>query len=125
MRISAVLIVGTANSPARSAEIFNPITKTSCSLPQLPEERFRHSQDGDLICGGPITPKTCVKWSPSSGSWTQSHTLRQSRFEHLSWTTASGVYLMGGMNDLSKRTTEKVKFDGSVKNGFSLKYDTG
>ena len=109
----------------RSAEIFNPVTKTSCSLPQLPEARRSHSEDGGLVCGGgynAATQTSCVKWSPASGTWTKSHTLRQERYGHVSWATASGVYLIGGW--YSKRTSEKVKLDGSVEEGFSLKYET-
>ena len=108
----------------RSAEIFNPVTKTSCSLPQLPEGRYRHSEDGGLACGGYLTATqtSCVKRSPASGTWTKSHTLRQRRSQHVSWATASGLYLIGG--DYSGKTSEKVKLDGSVEEGFSLKYDT-
>jgi len=40
----------------------------------------------------------------------------------VSWATASGVYLIGGWDNL--RSSEKVKLDGSVEEGFSLKYDT-
>ena len=122
---SVVLITGGYNTgKLRSAEIFNPVTKTSCSLPQLPETRFWHSEDGGLVCGGgnsDATRKNCVKWSPVSGTWTRSHTLREKRLVHVSWTTSSGVYLIGGQ--YSGRTSEKVKSDGSVEEGFSLKYD--
>ena len=123
--ISAVLIIGDGAGSRRSAEIYNPLTNTSCSLPQFPEDRYRHSQDGDLACGGGGTNRTrtsCIKWSPASGTWTKSHTLRQSRFGHGSWATASGVYLIGGW--YSKKTSEKVKSDGTVEDGFVLKYDT-
>ena len=40
----------------------------------------------------------------------------------MSWATKDGVYLMGGL--YSKNTTEVVKEDGSVEDGFNLKYDT-
>ncbi len=40
----------------------------------------------------------------------------------MSWATASGVYLIGGSYSL--RTSEKVKVDGSVEDGFGLKYAT-
>ena len=123
--ISAVLIIGDGAGSRRSAEIYDPLTNTSCLLPRLPEDRYYHSQDGDLACGGGGTNTawtSCVKWSPASGTWTQSHTLRQRRSAHVSWATASGVYLIGG--HLSARTSEKVKVDGSVEEGFVLKYDT-
>ena len=70
------------------------------------------------------TMTSCVKWSPASGTWNQSHTLKQRRFNHVSWATASGAYLIGGRDSPSLRTSEKVKLDGSVEEGFSLKYDT-
>ena len=106
-----------------SAEIFNPGTNTSCSLPPLPEGRYRHNQQA---CGGGRSDApetlTCVKWSPASGTWNESHTLTQKRAGHVSWATSSGVYLIGGWYSL--RTSEKVKLNGSVEEGFSLKYDT-
>ena len=119
------------NKGLKSIEIYNPVTNTTCSLPQLPETLFYHTQDGGLACGGgqakPASQQaswtTCVKWS--SGSWTKSHTLRQKRYGHVSWATEDGVYLMGGMDSSSEFTTELVKEDGSVEEGFSLKYDTG
>ena len=76
------------------------------------------------MCGGSWivnTQITCVKWSSESGSWTHSHTLRQRRRYHVSWATDDGVYLMGGV--YSRKTTELVKEDGLVEDGFSLKYD--
>ena len=122
--IPVVLIKGGNGSAKRIAEIYNPITKTSCSLPNLPEWRHRHTQDGNLLCGGggsSTTINTCVKWSPGSGTWTQSHTLKGKRADHLSWPTASGVYLIGSVYYDSSKTSEKVKLDGSVDEGFSLK----
>ena len=122
--IPVVLIKGGNGSAKRIAEIYNPITKTSCSLPNLPEWRHRHTQDGNLLCGGggsSTTINTCVKWSPGSGTWDQSHTLRGKRADHLSWPTASGVYLIGSVYYDSSKTSEKVKSDGTVEDGFSLK----
>ena len=43
------------------------------------------------------------------------------RYDHVSWATGSGVYLMGGYS--GPRTSEKVKEDGSVEDGFVLKYE--
>ena len=106
----------------RFAEVYNPVTNTSCSLPQLPEERYEHSQDGGLACGGNYSPtqSTCVKWSPASGNWTQSHIFIQRRWGHVSWATTSGVYLIGGA--AGWKTSGKMKLDGSVEEGFNLKY---
>ena len=126
LSLSVVLITGGADQ--KSSEIYNPVTKESCSLPQFPYARGAHSQDGGLTCGGtystPARAKTCVKWNPASGTWTQSHTLREARAGHVSWATVSGVYLLGGYGSNSIRTSEKVNKDGSVEEGFNLKYDT-
>ena len=126
--MSVVLITGGADGDDRfSSEIYNPLTKTSCSLAQLPEARGGHSQNTGLICGGgyeaPASETTCVKWNPASGTWKQSHTLKEGRNGHVSWATASGVYLLGGNNANTKRTSVKVNNDGSVEDSFSLKYD--
>ena len=59
-----------------------------------------------------------------SGTWNQSNTLREARINHVSWETASGVYLMGGYDTAVRRTSVKVNIDGSVVESFNLKYDT-
>ena len=118
-------MTGKDNYGSEHAEIFKPNTNTRCTLPDLPEKRVGHTQDGGLTCGGGRydVRKTCVKWNPISGTWNQSHTLRELRKGHKSWATASGVYLLGGYDQVSKMTSEKVNMDGSVEEGFSLKYD--
>ena len=124
--ILGVLISGGSNGGAlQSVEIYDPATNTTCSLPQLPEGRYYHTQDGWLACGGPQgenAETTCIKWSSDSGTWTESHELNENRAGHVSWATADGVYLMGGLS--SVRSTELLKEDGTVEAGFSLKYDT-
>ena len=82
---------------------------------------MNHSQDGGLACGGG-GGTSCFKWNSASGTWVKSHTLKERRGGHVSWATASGVYLIGG--ESSPRTSEKLKVDGSVQYGFGLKYDT-
>ena len=103
-------------------EIYLPSDNTSCSLPELPEVRYWHTQDGPWTCGGggSSTWTTCDQWS--EGSWTRSVSLSVERINHVSWATASGVYLIGG--SVSKKTSELVKEDGSVEEGFKLKYKT-
>ena len=124
--VDPVVLITGGTGAEKSAEIFNPASDpTSCSLPELPEIRSTHSQDGGLTCGGngPSANNTCVKWNPASGSWEQTpFTLLEPRIFHVSWETPTGVYLIGG--DSSPKTTEKVTADGSVL-GFNLKYDTG
>ena len=126
--LPVILITGgwnkeTGGSVLTSAEIYNPATGESCSLPELPEERHYHSQNGGLACGGKNRMSTgwyedCVEWSPASGSWIR-HDIREKRIGHVSWASASGVWLIGGT--FSLRSSEKV---GSQDEGFDLKYDT-
>ena len=121
----AVLITGGTYN-RRSAEVFLPETGHSCRLSDLPDERLDHTQDGALTCGGfggQNQRISCLKWSPDSGTWTQSHNLTEDMFNHVSWTPDSslGTYLMGGAFSFS---SEMVKPDGSVEQRFVLKYDT-
>ena len=86
--------------------------------------RGYHSQDGGLACGGGDssgTETSCDRWT--AGTWTRtSHTLRVGIVGHVSWSTAEGVFLIGGV--YSRMTSELVKEDGSVEEGFALKYET-
>ena len=112
----------------RSAEIYLPDTKTSCSLPNMPEMRKYHTQDAGLVCGGELEFSSnshiltlCDTWC--NGKWIQSsHTLALKRRSHVSWTTSSGVYLIGGYR--SPTTIEIVKKDGAVVADFKTKYSS-
>ena len=128
---SAVLITGghRLSDYLWSAEIYLPSVNTSCSLPELPDGRGAHTQDGPWACGGgedSSTETTCDKFS--EGIWTrQSLSLMKMRKEHVSWATASGVYLIGGLGGHytgSGKTSEMVKEGGTVENGFHLDYNT-
>ena len=107
------------------AEIYDPFTKTSCVLPNLPIGKFSHTQDGLLLCGGFEDKNTCLTWN--QGAWNVSHHLNSLRVGHSSWTPVSGThtYLMGS-NQLIQRdqshTTDIVGPDGVVEQGFDLHY---
>ena len=86
-----------------------------------------------MACGGGWDGETCEQWS--QGSWTRSHSISEWivpddfddewRSRHVSWATASGVYLMGGgWSDGTLKTSVLVKKNGSVEEGFPLEYDT-
>ena len=124
----AILITGGAarGGYLKSAEIYRPSDNTSCSLPELPEGRAHHTQDGPWACGGgrysSSTQMTCDKWS--EGNWKcQSLSLTERRVDHVSWATESGLYLIGGLWS-GKNTSELVMKNGTVKEGFPLEYDT-
>ena len=111
----------------RSTELYNPATQTSCSLPQLSERRRYHSLDGGVLCGGELELSSnshiltqCETFT--NGTWARSHTLETKRRSHVSWATSTGIYLIGGAR--SPYTSEIVKGDGTVMEGFTLKYRT-
>ena len=123
---SALLITG-GHGAKKSTEIFLPSNNTGCSLlPELPEGRLGQSQDNELVCGGGDgdnrnTTRSCDRWT--NGSWTRTTIrLRESRRNHVSWSTERGIYLIGG--SYSKRTSELVGWDGKVKDGFVVAFDT-
>ena len=101
--ILAVLITGGSATP-RSAEVYLPATGGSCRLPDLPDDRYYHTQDGALTCGGydygQDQATSCLKWSPDSGTWTPSHSFTEERYIHVSWTPdpSLGTYLIGGFS---------------------------
>ena len=117
----AILITGGYFSES-TAEIYLPSDNSSCTLSELPDVRAQHTQDGPWACGGrsDLTFYSCVKWS--DGSWTRSSSLRERRYNHVSWATKSGLYLMGGA--YIENTSVLVKKDGSVEDGFKLQYHT-
>ena len=86
------------------------------------------TQDGSLLCGGWSSThyQSCSEWNSDSGTWNwQSYALPRIRRYSQSWTPQSGVgtYLIGDEYN-NKNTTDLVKPDGTVQEGFHLKYDT-
>ena len=111
---------GSPTEVGQSAEVFLPGTGSSCLVSaSLVLDRFWHSQDGLLACGG----TTCEHFSPATGSWALTgHTLQQERQSHVSWSVEEGTILMGGVS--SGTTSEIVKHDGTTERTFELQYDT-
>ena len=104
-----------------SVEVFS--TKTSCSLPSLPERISGHSQTGLTQCGGEGSERSCHQFGltgPLAGSWSKTHSLTEERDQHIAWETNSDLVLMGGYS--SPETTEKITAEG-LKEGFALKYE--
>ena len=122
---SAILISGNYPSSiilVRSVEILQANGSYWCSLPDLPDDRYYHTQSGLVTCGGRgyYTQTSCLTFS--SGQWRTSHQLQHSRYYHSSWMSQHGVVLMGG--DGSQTTTEKLTEDGPSSSSFTLKYKT-
>merc|ERR1711892_1174467 len=105
-----------------SVEVFSPSTGQSCSLPSLPVQRYGHTMDNLLVCGGEYTRTTCLTFS--SGKWMTSHSLVEERWAHTSWQTEQGVVvLMGG--DGSPATSELVQMGGEQgEPSFPMQYRT-
>ena len=95
---------------------------TLCTLPQLPEARYRHSQSGLTACGGVYpTGGTCTTFS--NGAWATSHNLDPRRMNHVSWNSPSGTMLFGG--HYSRKTTAFLSATSSSSSAqFDLLYDT-
>ena len=124
---SVILVSGSDNSgngAYRTVEVLFANGTLYSTLPDLPDNRYYHSQDGLNACGGGSsgTYDNCV--TLTDGQWTQSHTLLYNRIYHTSWALEDGrLVLMGG--SISRRTTEILSPGTSTTTeGFTLKYDT-
>ena len=109
----------------QSAEIYHPDRDSPCLLPDLPEDRWRHTQDGSLMCGGWKTRRSCRKWNPDTGAWDLvTESLTMDRVDHISWTPADGsmTYLMEG--DWSVGTSDAEDQENSVTSSFPLQHST-
>ena len=98
-------------------------------LPQLPDNRWYHTQESGLLCGGayPGTSDTCLEFNSVTGNWGEKIRLTVGRSDHISWTPDSniGTYLIGGDSDQSKNTSTLIPPEGGQEPGFPLKYETG
>ena len=127
MVTEAVLITG-----GKSVEMYHPDRDSPCVLPDLPDLRHSHSQDGSLVCGGYETEaeRSCRRWNPESGAWDLvTDALTEDRWGHISWTPANGsvTYLIGGgfSSDGTTETSEIVNQDDkSVNASFPLQHRT-
>ena len=98
-------------------ELFNPNTQTSCVITgKLDQPRAYHTGDGNMVCGGSIS--SC--YNVATGDTIN---LLNERSSHTSWSTDTGIYLLGGNPSSNFRTTELITGD-TTQAGFGLKYDT-
>ena len=118
-RGSAILITG---GSSRSVEVLRENGSYWCSLPDLPDERYDHTQSVLITCGGQQTKTSCLTFT--NGQWVTSHQLQDNRYKHSSWMSQHGVVLMGGSG--SWNTTEMLSDNGNGGStpSFTLKYDT-
>ena len=106
-----------------TAEVWLPGDR-SCLLPRLPAPgRLGHTQSSFTACGGydTVTGTSCLTFD---GEWEQSHSLSESRWQHVAWQSPAGILLMGGgwtyntSTELLSTTTDTTTPD------FSLPYRT-
>ena len=117
----AIIITGTNFGNSRSVEALREDGSSLCTLPDLPNKYYYHTQSGLVTCGGGDSSNTatsCVRLI--DGEWLQSNTLKQYRYYHTSWTSPLGIVLMGGRG--SGTTTELLTEDGQSVELFPLKY---
>ena len=98
-----------------------------CDLPNLPERRLGHTQNGLVTCGGgnfTYSSSTCL--TLQNGLWTESYNLTEPRYEHMSWRSLDGVILMGGRPETNfnpPHTSEILTEDGALQT-FNMKFLT-
>ena len=120
----AVLITG-GNGANQSAEIYHPDRNSACVLPNIPDLRVFHTQDGSLMCGGDTTPRSCRRWNPDTGAWDLvTESLTDVRVAHTSWTLADGslTFLLGGW--WSIRKSKVIDRNFVVTSSFPMQYMT-
>ena len=119
--VPAIIVTGGAccDNADKSVEVLHSDGTPWCSLPDLPEMYYEHSQTGLLTCGGMSTGTSCIKFS--GGKWKPSHKLKKEHYYHSSWASPLGTVLMGGMDN--DKTTELLDdtTGGSIIH-FPLKY---
>ena len=132
--LSVVLVtggIGTTKSVQTSVELLSSNGTRLCSLPNLPEKRYYHSQTGVLACGGGSRGsgsayKSCFKFADSR--WKKSHTMGTSRYGHTGWASPQGVLLIGGTDRTdtqSQTSTELLTDNGGATPSFTLKNNRG
>ena len=125
---TAILITGGTGEVGGyfSSEVFLPSTSTSCLMStELEVERWYHTLDGLLLCGGVWgdAETSCEKFSLTTGKWAfTNHTLQEERGRHMSWEVEEGTILMGG-SSRDPATSEIVKHDGTTERSFDMKYN--
>ena len=117
-----IITGGSGGSAGTSVEVILS-NDTLCTLPPLPEARYRHSQSGLTACGGDDSPTADTCTTFSNGAWATSHNLDPARRNHVSWNSPGGLMLFGG--HYSRRTTALLSTTSSSSSAqFDLLYDT-
>ena len=119
------MIIVSGGSGTSSVEMIYKNGST-CSFPDLPFERYRHSQNGLVVCGGDnLGSDSCSTFT--DGAWMNiSHNLAVQRRGHVSWTSPDGILLIGGDDTDAKNTTELLSAtSSSTSPSFQLAFNVG
>ena len=103
----------------KTIELFNLESKTSCRVnATLDRPRSGHSGHGDMVCGG--SEGTDVISTCYNVITAETINLNEPRSDHTSWSTDSGVYLLGGQITNSGTLLKSVEFiNTSTSSGHS------
>ena len=89
MLFLAIIVTGGMSYTSRkSVDILKEDGTHFCSLPDLPESRYSHTQSGLVTCGGfeSMQLKSCLTFSNGVWEETHSNSLIQGRYDHSAWT---------------------------------------
>ena len=106
-----------------SVEVLSPAgTSLTCPLPPLlSTERYRHTQDGLVACGGAGGGARTSCATLTAAGWAESQLLGHERQYHTSWRSPAGLLLLGG--EQSPTTTELLSStDSTTSSSFALEY---
>ena len=118
--ISVILVTG-AQSGGKSVELLYTNGSRICNLPDLPYDRYLHSQTGLTLCGGRHDPEsTNCQTLSSTGSWEETHTLSMRRASHCAWNSPQGIILIGGRDSGAGTTSVILLESGDTNPGFNL-----
>ena len=125
MFFSVIIITGGKTGTGEpTVELLDEHGTLICNLPNLPDERFGHTQTGLIACGGDHQShgiSTCLTFQ--DGSWTYSN-LNEPRYIHSSWNSPQGVMLLGGKDPNPLITSEIQTEDGQWNSSFNIHYAT-
>jgi len=115
-----VILVAGGRSSTQSVEAITTDGTPLCTLPDLPDERYAHTMDNHIMCGGGNTQSSCLHYV--AGKWTKyRNDLQFERANHVSWRRQDReVIIMGGGN--GKKTSEVVSSSNHQK-GFNLQHE--
>ena len=105
---------GLSASTLDVVELFNLETMSSCVVNNtLDQPRYAHTGDGNLVCGGRNDDDNSISSCYNVVTGTTINLLNE-RYWHTSWSTNSGIYILGEdpfSNPDQTKTTELVTED--------------